>query len=309
MICPDNTGVNPMTEHTTITEQNAYTGRINHFFKEFAENGLSDSAIALFRSIIWSYYRTEGRDFPWRRTRNPYHIFVSEIMLQQTQVERVRKKYPIFIETFPDFAALASAPLEDVLRIWQGMGYNRRAKALKAGAERVMQEFNGSLPRDESILVTFPGIGKATAASIVAFAFNTPAVCIETNIRRVYIHFFFPRRDEVSDGEIQPLVEATLDRGNPREWYWALMDFGSMLKSHIPNPNIRSLGYRRQPPFQGSDRQLRGMILRHLIHEGPTPEDDLVRELSADPARISQLLRALMREEFIVIEGNMVRIS
>ena len=305
---PLHTRYSAMAAYTPDENKTAPDGVQKRFLQEYRNHGLTVRAIELFRSIIWSYYRTEGRDFPWRETADPYHIFVSEIMLQQTQVERVRKKYCLFIETFPDFAALASAPLEDILHVWQGLGYNRRAKALQAGAQRVMREFGGALPRDESVLASFPGIGTATAGSIAAFAFDMPSVFIETNIRRVFIHFFFQGQYEVSDREILPLVEATLDRGHPREWYWALMDFGAMLKNHIPNPNIRSSRYRRQPPFKGSDRQLRGKVLRHLLSSGPASKDELFKALKADPTRISRIIGDLIHEGFIVCEVGVVRI-
>ena len=137
------------------------------------------------------HYRNHGRDLAWRRTTDPYRILVSEIMLQQTQVERVTIKYPALYRRIPGFSLACQAPLSDVLAVWQGMGYNRRAISLQKCARRVVEEYGGALPQDPEILATFPGIGRATAASICAFAFNMPVVFIETNIRRVFIHFFF----------------------------------------------------------------------------------------------------------------------
>ncbi|HSQ93670.1 MAG TPA: A/G-specific adenine glycosylase, partial [Methanoregula sp.] len=176
-------------------------------------------SVRKFRDLVLTHYRCHGRDLAWRRTTDPYHILVSEIMLQQTQVERVSRKYPEFIAAFPDFPTLAEAPLSDVLGIWQGMGYNRRAIALQKCARRVVEEFGGTLPQDPDILATFPGIGKATAASICAFAFNRPVVFIETNIRTVFIHYFFKDTNPVHDTAILPLVKKTVDRKNPRVWY------------------------------------------------------------------------------------------
>jgi A/G-specific adenine glycosylase len=186
--------------------------------------------IIAFRRMVLSYYEQNRRDMPWRNTTDPYQILVSEIMLQQTQVERVMTKFTVFIHAFSDFSALASAPLADILAVWQGMGYNRRAIALQKCAIRVMNEYNGILPSDSELLLTFPGIGKATASSIAAFAFNLPVVFIETNIRRVFIHFFFDATEEVHDEDILPLVRKALYRENPRIWYWALMDLGTALK-------------------------------------------------------------------------------
>jgi A/G-specific adenine glycosylase len=176
----------------------------------------------------------------WRHSDDPYRILVSEIMLQQTQVERVAVKYPTFIAAFPDAATLARAPQSAVIAAWQGMGYNRRAIALKKCAEKITDEYGGTVPRDPDVLATFPGIGPATASSICAFAFNLPVVFIETNIRRVFIHSFFPDKEIVTDQEILPLVERALDREQPRVWYWALMDLGTELKKQMPNPNRKS---------------------------------------------------------------------
>ena len=149
------------------------------------------TGISEFQQMVLDYYHQHGRPMAWRDTTDPYKILVSEIMLQQTQVERVLVKYPDFLAAFPDFASLAQAPLADILTVWQGMGYNRRAISLQKCAQRVMNEYDGMLPADVDTLATFPGIGRATASSICAFAFNMPVVFIETNIRRVFIHFFF----------------------------------------------------------------------------------------------------------------------
>jgi A/G-specific adenine glycosylase len=205
------------------------TTNLDRLREEVSAHGCSERAVALFRRLICDHFRRHGRDLAWRRTRDPYRIFVSEIMLQQTQVPRVEARYPEFIAAFPDFGSLAAAPLRDVLAVWQGMGYNRRARALKESAERVVREFGGRLPEDESVLATFPGIGPATAASIAAFAFNHPVVFIETNIRRVFIHCFFADAEGVRDRDIIALVQRTLLPDHSREWYWALMDYGSMI--------------------------------------------------------------------------------
>ena len=181
--------------------------------------------------MILAHYRAHGRrDLPWRKTKDPYRILVSEFMLQQTQVARVAEKYEPFIERFPDFASLARAPLGDVIRAWSGLGYNRRALHLRETARIVVSRFDGRLPRGFDDLRALPGIGAATAAEIMNFAFNEPRAFIETNVRAVYIHHFFPGRKKVADAEILPLVERTLDAKNPRRWFYALMDYGVMLK-------------------------------------------------------------------------------
>jgi A/G-specific adenine glycosylase len=154
---------------------------------EYQRKGLIPSVIRDFRKVICTHYRNQGRILPWRQTIDPYRILVSEYMLQQTRVETVQKYYSRFIERFPDFSTLASATFPEVLREWKGLGYNRRARALHETARRVVHDHRGILPSDESMLRSFPGIGRTTAAAICAFAFSQPAVLVETNIRTVYI--------------------------------------------------------------------------------------------------------------------------
>ena len=262
-----------------------------------------------FRELVYRFYRRHGRDLAWRKDITPYRIVISEIMLQQTQVERVNSAFPRFIEYFPDFESLAGATLEEVLREWQGLGYNRRARALKKIAETVESDFSGKLPRDERILETLPGIGKATAASIAVFAFNIPVAFIETNIRRVFLHCYFPGREGVKDREIFPLVLETIDQADPRTWFWALMDYGAYLGRKSGNPNRRSSHYRRQHAFSGSDRQVRGMILRILVGGGEMHPDELRARAGGDPERVSRLMKNLENEGFIEITEDLVRIS
>ncbi len=259
-----------------------------------------------FRRFIYDFYKKYGRDLPWRRTYDPYCILVSEIMLQQTQVARVNEKYTSFINRFPDFQSLSRANLEDVLAEWQGLGYNRRALSLKKTAERVCEEHGGVLPSDEKELVALPGIGAATASSIGAFAFNKPSVFIETNIRRVFIHCFFSDREGVHDREILPLVECMLDPVNPREWYWALMDYGSYLGRTMPNPNKRSRHYTKQGGFEGSDRQIRGRIIRTLVCEGPVEKERLIGMLGGDDQKVRSLIDRLEKEGFLSDDGRKV---
>ncbi|MEW5802500.1 MAG: A/G-specific adenine glycosylase [bacterium] len=262
------------------------------------------TCIDRFRRIIYGYYQEYGRQFPWRMTHDPYYILVSEIMLQQTQTERVAQKYEQFIREFPDFSSLACAPLQKVLSVWQGLGYNRRALSLKAIAQTVVDEFSGNLPRDVESLKTLPGIGTATASAICAFAFEKPTVFIETNIRRVFIHFFFPHEDMVKDAQILPLVERTLDTSNPREWYYALMDYGVMLKKELLNPNRKSAHYQVQIRFEGSNRQIRGMILKTLIASPDLSEDEIMQEVKMDPQKVKGNLIQLQKEGFIQKKGE-----
>ena len=268
----------------------------------------TDDGIAQFREMVLDHYRNHGREMPWRENTDPYHILISEIMLQQTQVERVMVKFPEFIAAFPDIATLANAPLPAILAAWQGMGYNRRAIALLKCAARVMEEYHGILPADPEILATFPGLGHATASSICAFAFNVPVVFIETNIRRVFIHYFFSDSATVNDKELLPLVTRALYTENPRIWYWALMDLGTVLKKTVPNPNRRSVHYAKQSAFEGSDRKIRGEILRHLLPGTSMTREQVISSFPEDPARILKILAGLERDGFVVMDGEEIRL-
>ncbi len=278
-----------------------------------SDRSLSPSAIAAFRDEVYCFYRAHGRDLPWRRTRDPYRILVSEFMLQQTQVPRVIEKYGAFIERFPDVASLHAAPLAEVLVAWQGLGYNRRALYLKRLAGDIVERYGGRLPADPDELRTLPGIGPATAAEIAAFAFGIPVPFIETNIRTVYTRHFFGGR-HTPDCDILPLVVQTIDRDDPRSWYYALMDYGTSLKKERRTPAART-GHPASP-FHGSDRQIRGAILRELTVAGKTAGADssltaagLAAALGADPDRVERLAARLETEGFLSRRGNRYRIA
>ncbi len=265
---------------------------------------LSTTRIRAFRNKVYNYFGKHGRSLPWRRTRNPYRVLVSEIMLQQTQVDRVIDKYREFLAVFPDFSSLAKAPHQKLLRIWSGMGYNRRALALKALAQKVVAEHRGKLPAEMEKLLTLPGIGKYTAGAVSAFAFNKPVVFMDTNIRRVFIHEFFHDRKTIRDEEIIPLVELTTDAVNPRRWYNALMDYGTMLKRKHVNPNRKSAHYTRQGPFENSNRQVRGKILKVLVEASPLSGPQIVKKVGMDAERVKKNLADLEKEGFIRRKGR-----
>lgn len=256
--------------------------------------------LAWFRALIWDYYRVNKRDFAWRQTHDPYHIVVSEIMLQQTQTSRVAEKYAQFITAFPTFADLAKSSQREVLTLWSGLGYNRRGLALQKIAQRVVQEFNGQLPADPGILQTFSGIGPNTAGSICAFAFNLPVVFIETNIRTVFIHTFFKdRTDKVHDKELLPFIAQTVDPLQAREWYYALMDYGVMLKKAHKNPSRKSASHARQSTFEGSERQIRGMIIKLLTQFSALSFEQLAEHIKKEPRRIERNLEDLCTEGLV----------
>ena len=270
---------------------------------------LTPVQVRAFRNKIYLHYRSRGRDLPWRNTNNPYHILVSEIMLQQTQVERVLAKYHEFLQVFPDFASLANARLPKLLKLWSGMGYNRRALALRSLARIVVDEHSGVLPSDHEKLTALPGIGNYTASAVLSFAFNKPVVFMDTNIRRVYIFEFFHDRKNIHDDEIRPLIERTMNVRNPGKWYNALMDYGAMIKREYSNPNRRSAHYSRQDPFLNSDRQVRGTILKVLLKKLCLSKAAITRETGMDTERINKNLVQLEKEGFIRKKGRNFRIA
>lgn len=254
--------------------------------------------IQSFQKKIYDFYHKHGRALPWRTTTNPYHILVSEIMLQQTQVDRVKQKYAEFIRAFPNVKVLARAPFHKILKCWQGMGYNRRALYLKRIAEIITQKYNGNFPKMQDELKKLPGIGVHTAASICAFAYNQPVVFIETNIRTVFIQEFFKSKKTVQDSEIIPLVEQALDRKNPCKWYNALMDYGVMLKSKNINPSRKSAHYTKQSKFEGSNRQIRGKILK-LLTEQSLSQREVEAYIGVQKDIVARNLSSLKTEGFI----------
>lgn len=222
-----------------------------------------------FRETVLTFYTLHGRhDLPWRKTKDPYKVLVSEVMLQQTQVERVIPYYRAFLRRFPSVSALATAPLGDVLRLWQGLGYNRRGKMLQEAATAVRAL--GKFPKSVEELEALPGVGKYTARAVAAFSFNEDVEMVETNIRTAVLYHLFPGEDVVSDEEICAALKKAMPKGNARVWYWALMDYGSYLKKSGVRTNTRQKGYKKQSAFKGSGREIRGAILRALVGQPRT---------------------------------------
>jgi A/G-specific adenine glycosylase len=268
---------------------------------------MSTDATSNFQMEVWRYYDQHGRhDLPWRLPEadggfDPYKIMVSELMLQQTQVGRVIPKFLAFLEQFPTAKALAQAPLGDVLIAWQGLGYNRRAKFLWQAAQMVTNELNGKFPQDQKELTKLPGVGMNTAGAIMAYAYDTPVVFIETNIRTVYIHHFFAGQTEVPDKDIEELVRQTVPQAGARQWYWALMDYGTHIKQLHGNKSRASKSYTKQSPFHGSRRQVRGVVIRYLSTRGASLDELVAAE--PDP-RLPEVLADLVGEGMVRDDGG-----
>lgn len=264
-----------------------------------------------FRALIRRFYAVHGRVLPWRTSRTPYRVLVSELMLQQTQTARVLPKFRAFVRRFPSFAALANAAPRDVLETWQGLGYNRRALALLELARIVTARHRGRLPLAEDELRALPGIGPYTASAVRAFVANEPSVFVETNIRAVHTYLLLERTEGIADSEVFALVARALDRENPRDWYYALMDYGVFLKSKVRGINARSAHYRPQGRFAGSRRELRGAVVRRLLAADGTGETAAVvaEALGRDPSLVERVLEELAKEGFAARRGRRYRLA
>lgn len=260
----------------------------------------------VFQQTVLQYFHDNKRDLPWRQfTENgeldPYSVLVSEFMLQQTQVSRVVAKYHEFLRCFPTVFKLADATLADVLKVWSGLGYNRRAKFLHETAREIVNKHAGKVPDSFTDLTALPGIGANTAAAILVYSFNVPLVFIETNIRTVYLHHFFTEELNVDDSKLMPFIEQTLDTKDPRRWYWALMDYGTYIKSTHKNPNIRSKHYVKQSTFSGSRRYVRGQIIKLLTQQNITLFD-MQSHIKDD--RLEDVLADLLDEGFVTLQSS-----
>lgn len=236
--------------------------------------------LAAFTRTVREQGKLHYRDLPWRNIDDAYAVLVSEVMLQQTQVPRVLPRWERFLSRFPTVDALAAAATSDVLEEWQGLGYNRRALALKRACDICSAELGGQLPETDLGLQELPGIGPATAAGVMAFARNRPAVYLETNVRTVFLHELFPGQSGVPDRAIEPLVALACPDEDPRAWYYALLDYGAHLKATVPNPSRRSAHHARQSAFEGSRRQKRAELVRCVLAEPGITAEALLASLN-----------------------------
>jgi A/G-specific adenine glycosylase len=260
-----------------------------------------------FQALIWQKANELHRDMPWREDTRPYYVLVSELMLQQTQVDRVIPKFEAFIRQFPNEKCLADASLADVLKLWSGLGYNRRAKFLHETARKVVSEYGGVFPDTVEELVHLPGVGPGTAGAIVTYAFNQPVAFIETNVRTVYFHHFFETGEKVSDAQLAPLIEDTIDKEHPREFYWALMDYGTWLKRNGAGRITQSQHYSKQTALKGSLREVRGQIIRALTM-GDKTRLELQNDIIQD-ARFLPALEGLMRDGLIAQTDDLFHLT
>ena len=278
------------------------------------------SWIPEFRQEILTEGKALYRDMPWRYLDDAYGVLVSEVMLQQTQVSRVIQRWGSWMKRFPTVDALAAADRASVLEEWQGLGYNRRALNLKVACETCSRDFAGQLPGCEDDLLALPGVGPSTAAGVMAFAYDEPAVYLETNVRAVFIHRFFPEETKVPDKVLVPLVREACPEQDVRTWYYALLDCGAHLKAslgRLADPSRRSSAYQRQSAFEGSHRQKRAELLRIvLVTPGISREDAFaalvaqeVRAGREEPAmgEVATIVEELIREGFLTCENDRLR--
>lgn len=272
----------------------------------FDPQNFGEKEISLFRTAVLDWYELNRRTMPWRDILDPWGIFVSEIMLQQTQVTRVEPLWIEWMRRFPDPCTLAKASVDEVLRLWSGLGYNRRGLALLKSAVQICTEFGGKVPSSEPVLRSLPGVGKYTAAAVAAFAFGQPSIVIETNIRAVVIHHFFHDSLEVPEVEIERIVAFSVWADDPGKWYYALMDYGVWLKRKYGNPARKARMYVTQSPFADSSRRVRGEILKAFRNVDTLSRDTLENRLPFSAERVGQALDSLVAEGFIEYAGNLV---
>ena len=277
-----------------------------------------------FTAEILAWGTPRLRDLPWRHTRDPWAVLVSEVMLQQTQVARVIPRWLSFLERFPTPDACAAAPLGDVLREWQGLGYPRRARNLHATAARVAQA--GGFPRDLVGLLALPGIGPYTARAVMAFAFELDAAVVDTNIARVYARVAGQR---LTPKRVQALADAACPSGDAWAWNQCLMDLGAVLcrptspgcaecpvrdrcgwagDPSAVDPAIGSSGVSgKQGRFDGSDRQARGRLMKALTG-GPVDRGRAADVMRRDPETADRLVGALLDEGLCESDGPQLRL-
>lgn len=261
--------------------------------------------IDTFQQKIFTWWKSHKRDLPWRHTRDAYKIFVSEVMLQQTQVSRALPKYEEFLHAFPDVSALARASVADVLRVWKGMGYNRRALYMREAAKSVVAYHKGQFPTNEHDLCALSGLGRYTARAILVFAYEQDVAMVDTNIRQILVHEFFsdvPQKERI----IEETADLVLPRGKSWDWHQALMDYGALeLKNERPKVKKKSATVKRIP-FRQTDRFFRGRIVDSLREKKMRSSDLIdshVRLYRTKPESLARIIGKL-KEDGLIEETN-----
>lgn len=251
--------------------------------------------IKSFQKFILSWYAKNRRDLPWRNTRDPYKILVSEIMSQQTQISRVVPKYNLWLKRFPTVQDLATAKVSQVLIAWSGLGYNRRGLYLQKCAQEIITKYNGKFPQTEKDLLRLPGIGEYTARAILCFAFNRQIVVIDTNIKKVIaVHFYNGKVPEKN--ALETFAHKLLPKGRAYAWNQALMDYAAreLKKEKIAIP--------KQSAFKNSRRYYRGQIIKYLVTNSKATRKDfsqLFKETISNES-IEKILQGLISDKLII---------
>jgi len=260
-----------------------------------------------FQSKILEFYQQNRRSFPWRMTTDRYAIMVSEVMLQQTQADRVACRFPLWLERFPDVQTLASASLREVLDAWSGLGYNSRGQRLHRAASMVVEQFEGEVPSDPARLIELPGIGAYTSRSIPVFADNLDLAAVDTNIRRVLIHELnLP--ESITPKALMEVAEEVLPKGRSRDWHNALMDYGAM---ELTSKKTGIAPLTRQSSFKGSRRWYRSALLRELLATGELSRESIEERYADCPHGIGSIVDSMVEEAMIEEYGEqrMLRIA
>ncbi len=256
-----------------------------------------------FQNMIFDWWKRNKRDLSWRRTHDPYKILVSEVMLQQTQVFRVIPKYSEFIQAYPTVSDLAQASTADILRMWKGMGYNRRALYLKKTAEIITTQFGAEFPDNEEELVKLPGLGTYTARALLVFAFKQNIAAVDINIRKIIIHFFFHDIDQKP-----PVIQKVADQLVPArmswEWHQALMDYGAI---EMPKLKIKKIRKSDGIPFKETNRYFRGRII-DMLRVGDIGELDLQKKFHKPSKFLSSIIDGLVKDGLVKREKGTIRL-
>jgi A/G-specific adenine glycosylase len=260
---------------------------------------ITNQEIIKFQNEVFSFYHSQGRSLPWRKTTDPYKILLSEYMLQQTQVSRVIHYYEKWITKWPTIIFLAGASRKNVLQAWMGLGYNSRGINLHRAAQKIVDDYDGDVVQAMKHYKDIPGVGKYTSRAVQIFATNADIVTVDTNIRRILI-YRFQLAENIPDTELWTLAEQCLPHGSSRDWHNALMDYGALFltskKTGIP-PKTKQLR------FQGSDRQIRAKILRQLINQ-PLSSTDISKKYDVDPKRLELIIDKMVKQTLIVKKNN-----